>query len=78
MKFPNKETLTVLRKTYPVGTVIELQNMNDCQAPPVGTLGKVQGVDDAGNILMHWQTGSTLSLIPGVDTFRIMKKGGTK
>lgn len=27
------------------------------------------GVDDAGHIMMHWDSGSTLSLIPGVDSF---------
>ena len=49
--------------------------MEDTQAPPLGTLGEVQGVDDAGKILVHWQTGSSLNLIPDVDTFRIVLGG---
>ena len=49
--------------------------MEDVQAPPSGTCGEVQGVDDAGQILVHWQTGSTLNLIPDVDSFRIVRRG---
>ena len=70
MRFPNKEKVEMLRREYPVGTKLELLAMEDRQAPPVGTVGTVDGVDDAGQILMTWQTGSSLSLIPGVDKFR--------
>lgn len=52
----------------------EHERMDDVQAPPPGTLGEIRGVDDAGSILTVWQTGSTLSLIPGVDSFRIIKE----
>ena len=48
--------------------------MEDAQAPPPGTLGEVQGVDDAGQILVHWRTGSSLNLLPGVDIFRILRE----
>lgn len=58
-----------LRAAYPVGTRLVLDAMDDIQAPPIGTAGTVQGVDDAGQILMGWDTGSGLSLIPGVDSF---------
>ena len=34
------------------------------------------GVDDAGQLLVRWETGSSLSLIPDVDSFRIAEKGG--
>ena len=50
--------------------------MDDPQAPPTGTMGEILGVDDAGQILVRWETGSSLSLIPGVDSFRIAEKGG--
>jgi len=60
---------------YPAGTMVELLSMEDVQAPPSGTCGEVQGVDDAGQILVHWQTGSTLNLIPDVDSVRIVRRG---
>lgn len=75
MKFPSRERIAVLRRMYPKGTMVQLLSMEDAQAPPLGTLGEVQGVDDAGKILVHWQTGSTLNLIPDVDAFRIVPGG---
>ena len=43
--------------------------MEDPQAPPPGTKGTVVYVDDMGQIGIKWDTGSSLSLIPGVDSF---------
>ena len=74
MKFPSRERIAVLRRMYPKGTMVQLLSMEDTQAPPPGTLGEVQGVDDAGQILMHWRTGSSLNLLPGVDIFRILRE----
>lgn len=54
---------------YPAGTRIKLVEMDDVQAPPVGILGTVQFVDDAGNIIMRWDNGSGLSLLEGIDRF---------
>ena len=76
MAFPSKEQIAALRERYPRGTKVELLAMDDPQAPPTGTMGEVMGIDDAGQILVRWETGSSLSLIPGVDFFRIMQKGG--
>lgn len=72
MKFPSKAVLERLRCTYPQGTKVRLLAMDDAQAPPVGTKGGVQGVDDAGNIRVNWENGSSLSLIPDVDEFMIL------
>lgn len=58
-----------LRKAYPAGTRLVLDAMDDPQAPPIGTAGTVLGVDDAGHILVRWDCGSGLNLIPGVDSF---------
>ena len=69
MKWPSMEQIERLRKQYPAGTVVELLEMQDSQAPPTGILGMVWGVDDAGSILCRWQNGSSLSLIPEVDSF---------
>lgn len=71
MNFSNRrEEIKWLKKTYTQGTRLELLEMDDKQAPPVGTKGTVRGVDDMGNILMRWDNGSGLSLIYGVDNFR--------
>ena len=75
MQMPSKERVEALRKYYPRGTKVELLGMDDPQAPPVGTLGEILGVDDAAQLLVRWETGSSLSLIPGVDSFRIAEKG---
>ena len=76
MRFPSREQIAVLRERYPRGTRVELLGMDDPQAPPMGTRGEVMGVDDAGQLLVRWETGSSLSLISGVDSFRIVQKGG--
>ena len=75
MRFPSREQIAALRERYPRGTRVELLCMDDPQAPPTGTMGEVIGVDDAGQLLVQWETGSSLSLIPGVDSFRIAEKG---
>lgn len=56
MLFPNKETVERVRKQYPVGTRVELVEMDDFQAPPIGTLGTVEGVDDTASLLVSWIT----------------------
>lgn len=60
-----------VQAAYPVGTRLELISMDDPYAPvPSGTRGTVQYVDDMGQIGMKWDDGSSLSLIPGEDSFR--------
>ena len=76
MNFPSKEQIDALRERYPRETRVELLAMDDPQAPPMGTMGEILGVDDAGQLLVRWATGSSLSLIPAVDSFRIVQKGG--
>ena len=65
-----EEKLQTLKEKYPVGTRIELESMDDVQAPPPGTVGTVIGVDDFGSLLVRWDNGSGLNLIPGVDRFK--------
>lgn len=64
MRIPSEQELTNLREKYPEGSRVKLNHMQDLQSPPSGTLGTVMGVDDAGQILMKWDNGSSLSLIP--------------
>ncbi len=73
MKYPSKETIERLRNKYPIGTRVELIEMEDIQAPPVGTKGTVRGVDDIGSILVDWDNNSGLSLVYGVDEFKVVE-----
>ena len=70
MKFPDKRTVDAVRRAYPPGTRVELVRMNDAQAPPVGTIGIVQGVDSTGSLLVAWSNGSSLNVVCGVDIVR--------
>ncbi len=63
----NKEVLKVLRERFTPGTRVELVRMDDIQAPPPGTRGTVQGVDDIGSIMVKWDNGSGLSVVYGED-----------
>ena len=67
MKMIRPEQLAHLRSTYPPGTRVELVQMDDTQAPPIGTQGTVTGVDDTGSLLVNWDNGSGLNVIWGVD-----------
>lgn len=59
------------RLSYPPGCRLQLIDMQDDPQPiPPGTRGTVIQVDDLGQILMSWDNGRSLSLIPGVDAFR--------
>lgn len=72
MKFPSREQVAIIRARYPIGTKIEVVDMDDPQPVPSGTIGTVVGVDDAGQLIMRWENGSSLSLVPNVDLFRII------
>lgn len=76
MTFPNREIVERVRRDYPAGTRVELVRMDDVQAPPLGTLGTVEGVDDAGSLLMKWDNGSHLNVIYGEDIVRKIRKEG--
>lgn len=70
MRFPSKEIVEGIRREYPASTRVELVRMDDPQAPPIGTLGTVLGVDDAGSLLMRWDNGSGLNVVYGEDIVR--------
>ncbi|GAB5084205.1 hypothetical protein Osc2_09730 [Ruminococcus sp. 25CYCFAH16] len=74
MKFPNKAVVEQIRSQYPAGTRVELVQMDDAQAPPVGTLGTVWGVDDTGSIMVHWDNGPGLNVVYGIDVCRKVSK----
>ena len=70
MKYPNKETVEALRRAYLAGCTVELVQMDDPQAPPPGTLGKVIAVDDIATIHVAWNTGNGLGVAYGQDRCR--------
>ena len=70
MRFAKPDEVKRLRERYPVGTRVELIEMDDVQAPPIGTKGTVNGVDDTGSVMVSWDNGSHLNVIFGVDIIR--------
>lgn len=67
---PSRETVQSIRTRFPKGTRVELVQMDDVQAPPIGTKGTVLGVDDIGSIMVRWDNGSSLSVVYGEDVCR--------
>ena len=70
MNFPSREIVEQVRKEFPIGTQVELVQMDDPFAPPIGTKGTVRDVDDAASLLVDWDNGSGLNVIYGVDKVR--------
>ena len=74
MQFPSESYLEQLRKKYPVGTKLQLISMRDEKYPILpGTTGVVTHIDDMGSIHLKWQNGSSLAIIPEVDSFRVVR-----
>ena len=68
MVFADRKTVERLRKTYPVGCRIVLDEMDDPYTKiPVGAQATCEGVDDAGDILCAWDMGSSLKVAYGAD-----------
>ena len=70
MRTLRRETIEHLRKSFPRGCRVELLQIDDPQAPPIGTLGTVIGVDDLGTIHVNWDNGSGLGVAYGEDACR--------
>lgn len=76
MRLISREALLGLRERYRPGTRVELVCMDDAQAPPIGTKGNVIGVDDIGSVMVRWDNGSSLSVVYGEDSCRIVDADG--
>lgn len=74
MNFPSTEVVERIKARYPAGTRVKLVQMDDPQAPPIGTLGTVKGVDDTGSIMVNWDNGSSLNVVYGEDKVIILGK----
>ena len=55
-----------------IGKTVELIYMDDTQSPEPGTKGVIKSIDGIGQIHVNWETGSTLSLVPELDQFKIL------
>lgn len=63
----SREVVEKVKRMYPKGCRVSLDNMSDPYAPPVGTKGTVLCVDDIGTIHVAWDTGSSLGVVYGED-----------
>ena len=57
------------KKAYPPGTCIELTADMVDENIPAGIQGTVITVDDIGSVHTAWDSGGSLAVIPGVDSF---------
>lgn len=55
------------------GTLVRLIAMDDKQAPPSGTYGIINHIDDIGTIHTQWQNGSSLGIIYDLDNIEYIK-----
>lgn len=68
---PDEHTVERVRKMYPVGTRVELIQMDDpySRLKP-GDKGTVRSVDDTATVFVGWDCGSGLGIVYGVDRIR--------
>ena len=64
--------IQALRAKYPNGTRIRLLSMDDPDPIRPGSTGTINGVDGVGTLLVDWDNGRTLGLIPDVDSFAVI------
>ncbi len=70
----NENKVEMLRQRYPEGTRICLDHMEDLCPVESGTKGTVIGVDDIGSIMVKWDNGRTLNLLPDEDKFHVVNQ----
>ena len=62
-----------MKEQYPPGTRVEVISLcNEEEHLRPGMKGTVVGVDDQPALLVHWDNGSSLSLLIGQDQFRVI------
>ena len=70
MRYPSKDIIDSLRREFPEGCRVELLEMDDPQAPSIGTRGIVQLIDSMATIHVRWDTGCGLGVAYGADRCR--------
>ena len=73
----NEKKVEMLRQRYTQGTRICLDHMEDLCPVESGTKGTVIGVDDIGSIMVKWDNGRTLNLLPDEDKFHVVNQEQT-
>ena len=69
----DRNRVGMVKRQYPVGTRIQLDSLcTDEQDMPSGLCGTVIGVDDQPSLLMKWDNGKSLSLLPFEDSFTVI------
>ena len=69
----DRNKVEMVKQQYPVGTRIRLNSLcNDERDMPPGLYGIVVGVDDQPVLLMKWDNGRSLSLMPFEDDFTVI------
>lgn len=71
----NQSHIDKIKKEYTEGTKVVLLNMEGESQMPRGLKGEVDHVDDAGQIHVRWENGSSLALDFEVDTFYKIEAG---
>ena len=54
----NYDEVKRIKGTFLPGMRVRLVEMDDFQAPPIGCMGTVLGVDDIGSVMVAWDNGS--------------------
>jgi len=69
-RLPTVEEIKALEKIYLNRRIVMIEMPHDpCPIHP-GVKGTVEAVDAAGQLIVAWDDGRSLSLIPGVDKFK--------
>ena len=69
----HKDFVERMRNQYPPGTRVEVISLcNEEEHLKPGMKGTVVGVDDQPALLVNWDNGSSLSLLIGQDSFRVL------
>ena len=70
-RFPSPWVVDIVRKLYPAGCRVELVRLDDPYSKLIpGERGTVIDVDDTGTVFVHWDCGSSLGIVYGVDEIK--------
>lgn len=71
--FPRKEEVGNIKEKY-TGKRIRLIHMpGDPDPIQNGAKGTIEMVDDAGHLMVKWDSGRSLNVIPGIDQFEVIE-----